>query len=292
MNRLGAYFTYWTDKYDTNYDECIRRAATLGFDCVGIRGTGIVKFSREKREATRRLAEDLGIGLTFVAALSGVDISSEDPESRNAAKETIKDIVNAVAEMKGAILAGSFYANWHGTLPLGVTDKRPWLDRSAAVMRELCGIAEDRGISLSLEILNRYESCLLNTAAEGMDYLERVDCRNIGLLLDTFHMNIEEKSLPDAIVTAGERLNHFHIGEANRDVPGPGGHIDWDAVFAALHRVGYAGVIEFEPFVVMGTEISKNICLWRDLANGRDIDDLMAESLAFVRERLAAVGAE
>jgi D-psicose/D-tagatose/L-ribulose 3-epimerase len=291
MNRLGAYFTYWTDRYDTDYDECIRRAAALGFDCVGIRGTGIVKFSREKREATRRLAEDLGVGLTFVAALSGVDISSEDPGSRDAAKKAIADIVMAVAEMRGTILAGSFYADWHGTLPLGVADKRPWLDRSASVMRDLCGIAGDCGVELSLEILNRYESCLLNTAAEGMDYLERVGSRNIGLLLDTFHMNIEEKSLPDAIATAGDRLNHFHVGEANRNVPGPGGHIDWDGVFAALDRVGYKGVIEFEPFVVMGTEISKNICLWRDLTGGRDIDELMAESLAFVRERLASVRA-
>lgn len=292
MNKLGAYFTYWADQYDADYDESIRRAAALGFDCVGVRGTGIAKFSREKREATRKLAEDLGVKLTFVAALAGADISSDDPEARKTAATTIRAIVEAVADMRGDILAGSFYSGWHGVLPLGVTDKRPWLDRSATIMRELCRIAGDSGIVLCLEILNRYESFLLNTAAEGMDYIERVGSANLGLLLDTFHMNIEEKSLPAAIALAGERLKHFHIGESDRDVPGPDGHIDWDGVFSALAGIGYDGVIEFEPFVSMGTEISKNICLWRDLTGGRDIDEKLGESLAFVRARLAAARAK
>ncbi|MDR1520149.1 MAG: sugar phosphate isomerase/epimerase [Planctomycetota bacterium] len=287
-NKVGAYFTYWAEKYNTDYDICVRKAAALGFDAIGVRGTGIVEFSDGKKDATRRLAEDLGLKMNFVAALADHDIASEDADSRRRGVEYVKRILDAVAYMKGDLLAGSFYSRWHGALPAGVTDKTPWLERSARGMREICRAAADHGIRVSLEILNRYETCLLNTAAEGVDYVGRVGADNLGLLLDTFHMNIEEDTLPGAIGTAGRLLSHFHLGEANRDVPGPGGHIDWDAVFKALGRVGYGGIVEFEPFVVMGTEIGGNVRLWRDLSGGMDLDEKIRRSLAFVRERMAA----
>ena len=287
-NKVGAYFTYWAEHYNTDYDICIQKAAALGFDAVGVRGTGIVEFSDAKKDSTRKLAEDLGLKMNFVAALP-VDISSEDPAARDEGLKYIKRIIDAVAYMKGDILAGAFYSSWHSTLPIGVTDKTPWLERSAACMREICDVAADSGIRISLEILNRYETCLLNTAAEGVDYVRRVDRPNLGLLLDTFHMNIEEETLDGAIETAGDLLTHFHVGEANRDVPRPDGHIDWSAIFKALKRVGYQGIIEFEPFVTMGTEIGKNICLWRDLSAGLDLDEKMRRSLAFIRGQMAAV---
>lgn len=288
MFKLGAYFTYWATRYNADYDDCIRRAAALGFDAVGVRGTGIVEFSDAKKEATRKLAEDLGVKLTFVAALADYDISSEDAAARRKGVDYIRRIIDAIAFMKGDILGGSFYASWHSVLPVGVVDKRPWLDRSAEGMREICRAAADNGIAVSLEILNRYETFLLNTAAEGVAYVRQVGCPNLGLLLDTFHMNIEEDTLPGAIETAGDLLTHFHVGEADRDVPRPDGHIDWKAVFAALKRIGYRGIVEFEPFVTMGTEIGKNVCLWRDLTLGEDLDEKMRRSLAFVKREMAS----
>ncbi len=287
-NLVGAYFTYWAEHYNTDYDQCIKKAAALGFDAVGVRGTGIVEFSDEKKDSTRKLAEDLGLKMNFVAALP-VDISSEDPNARREGLDYIKRIIDAVVYMKGDLLAGAFYAAWHSTLPVGVTDKTPYLDRSAACMRDICTTAANCGIRISLEILNRYETFLLNTAAEGMDYINRVGADNLGLLLDTFHMNIEEDTLDGAIETAGNRLTHFHVGEANRDVPRPDGHIDWPRIFKALKRVGYQGIIEFEPFVTMGTEIGKNICLWRDLHGGMDFDVKLALSLKLMCEQMAAV---
>lgn len=288
-NKIGAFFTYWAEQYDADYDDCIRRAAALGFDTIGLRGTGIVKFSDAKKDATRKLADDLGIGLTFTAALAGIDISTEDPGARKQAADYIRSIVEAVAHMKGDILSGGFYASWHSVLPQGVTDKRPYMERSAACMRELCAIAADHGIRISLEILNRYETFMLNTAAEGVTYVDMVGADNLGLLLDTFHMNIEEETFAGAIETAGPLLTHFHLGEANRDVPGPDGHVPWHEIFSTLKKIGYKGVIEFEPFVTMGTEIGKNICLWRDLSGGMDLDKKMAKSLAFVKEQMASV---
>lgn len=288
-NKVGAYFTYWAREYNTDYDECIRRAAGLGFDAVGLRGTGVVEFSDAKKQATRDLADSLGVSLNYVAACAA-DLTSEQADERARGVKQICRILDAVAFMGGTLVCGAFYAPWKGTLPVGVTDKRPMMERSAGAMREICGHARDRGISLNLEILNRYENYLLNTVAEGLEYLELTGCPELGLLLDTFHMNIEEDALPGAIRAAGKRLGHFHIGEANRDVPGPGGHVDWREVFGALAGIGYEGIIEYEPFVANGTEISANICLWRDLTKGTDPDANMAESLAYVRRVLAEIG--
>ncbi|MDR3077440.1 MAG: sugar phosphate isomerase/epimerase [Planctomycetota bacterium] len=289
-NQLGAYFTYWVEKYNTDYDICLKKAAALGFQAVGLRGTGVVEFSDAKKDATRRLAEDLGLKLIYIVATADYDLSSEDAGVRQKAVDYLLRIIKAVAHMKGDLLGGSFYSPWHSSLPAGVTDKRPWLERSAAGMREICRAAGDHGIGVTLEILNRYESCLLNTAAEGMDYLGLAGCGNLGLLLDTFHMNIEEKTLPGAIAAAGDRLTHFHVGEADRDVPGPGGHINWGEIFAALKGIGYRGIIEFEPFVVMGTEIGRNVRLWRDLSGGLDLDEKLRRSLEFVRGEMARAG--
>ncbi|MDR2392194.1 MAG: sugar phosphate isomerase/epimerase [Planctomycetota bacterium] len=244
--------------YNTDYDSCIRKAATLGFDSVGLRGTGIVGFADEKKKATRELADSLGVTLNYVAAC-GADLASESGEERAVAVGQIGEILGAVASMGGTLVCGAFYAPWKGTLPAGVVDKRPNLERSARAMREICRRADGLGIRINLEILNRYENYLLNTASEGLEYLEAAGCGNLGPLLDTFHMNIEEETLPGAIRAAGDRLGHFHIGEANRDVPGPGGHIPWPEVFAAIRDIGYPGIVEFEPFVTNGSEIAANI---------------------------------
>jgi D-psicose/D-tagatose/L-ribulose 3-epimerase len=286
VNRIGAYFTYWASEYNADYDNCIRRAAALGFDSVGLRGTGITGFSDRKRAATKELADRLGVSLNYVAACRA-DLASESAGERALAAAQIGEILEAVAFMGGTLVCGAFYAPWKGTLPAGTTDKRPHLERSARAMREICRRAADLGIQINLEILNRYENYLLNTVAEGLEYLEAAGCGNLGLLLDTFHMNIEEETLPGAIRAAGGKLGHFHIGEANRDVPGPGGHIPWPEVFAALGDVGYAGIIEFEPFVANGTEIAANIHLWRNLAKGRDLDRKLGESLRYVKGILA-----
>ncbi len=290
-NKIGAYFTTWAATFEADYDDCIRKAAELGFDSIGIRGTGIIEFSKEKQLATRKLADDLGINLTFGAALArpDIDISSEDPEARKNGMAYMRRIIEAVAFMKGNTMTGPFYSQWHGTLPVSAKDKRPWIDRSVANMKELCKIAGDNGIRLSLEIVNRYETFLLNTAAEGVAYCKEVGAPNLGLHLDTFHMNIEEVTIPDGIATGGKYITHFHVGEANRDVPGPRGHINWKEVFTSLKNVGYKDIIEFEPFMTMGTSIANIIGVWRDLTDGQSVDEKMRQSLKFVKEQMAAV---
>lgn len=145
-------------------------------------------------------------------------------------------------------------------------------------MREIIKTAENSGVVYCVEAVNRFEGCLINTAKEALAYVEAVDSPNIGVLLDTYHMNIEENSFAEAIHLAGDKLTSFHTGDNNRRCPGRG-HIDFDEIFQALSDINYKGRIVSEPFVAQGNEVGRDIFVWRDLE-----EDMSAE----YRDREAA----
>lgn len=270
MNQFGIYFTYWADRYNTDYGAYISRAAALGFDTLGVRASGIVDMPAVKRLELKRQADDAGIRLTYgIGFPAQYDLTSAEVSTRNHAVEYAEKVLQAVHSMDGRLLNGVYYSSWPGALPQGVRDKRPYLQRSMAGMEKISLIAEDLGITCCLEVVNRYEGFLLNTAAEARDYVDELNRPNVMILLDTFHMSIEEARMAEAIVTAGDRLGHFHAGENNRDVPGKG-MIDWREIAGALRDINYQGIIELEPFVKMGCEIGTNVRVWRDISRGAD----------------------
>lgn len=120
-----------------------------------------------------------------------------------------------------------------------------------------------------MEVLNRFENHVLNTAKEGAAFVRQVRqleprANNVKVMLDTFHMNIEEQSFGDAIRAAGSLLGHFHTGECNRMVPGQG-RIPWREIHDALKDVGYDGAVVMEPFVIPGGQVGRDIRIWRDV---------------------------
>ena len=134
-------------------------------------------------------------------------------------------------------------------------------------------------------MLNRFENHVLNTAEEGVAFVREIDKPNVKVMLDTFHMNIEEDSFADAIRTAGPLLGHFHTGENNRRVPGKG-RLPWHEIGAALREIGYGGAVVMEPFVKMGGQVGNDIRVWRDLsgnANEAQMDEAARQALAFSR---------
>ena len=124
-----------------------------------------------------------------------------------------------------------------------------------------------------LEVLNRFEGYLLNTCAEAKQFVEQVDEPNVKIMLDTFHMNIEEDSMVDAILLAGDKLGHFHVGENNRRVPGKG-NLPWFQIGSALRTIGYDKNVVMEPFIKSGGTIGSDIKVWRDLSEGASVDQL------------------
>ena len=133
---------------------------------------------------------------------------------------------------------------------------------------------------------------MVNTAREAARYVDMVGSQNVGILLDTYHMNIEEPSIGDAIRLAGDKLVAFHVGENNRSCPGRG-HLDWDEIFGALKAVGYTGRIVAEPFVAVGGEVGRSVCSWRSLLEDTTEAVLDAEAaymLAFEKAMLKKWG--
>ena len=156
--------------------------------------------------------------------------------------------------------------------------------RDAARMKEVAKTVEDCGVYFNMEVVNRFEQYLLNTAEEAAAYVKQVGSPNCKILLDSFHMNIEEDSFSGAIRTAGRFLGHVHIGETNRRAPGAG-KMAWDEIFGTLREIGYGGAVVMEPFLIPGGEVGRDIKIFRDL----EVDDMDREAkraLDFVRGKL------
>jgi D-psicose/D-tagatose/L-ribulose 3-epimerase len=186
--------------------------------------------------------------------------------------------------MGGSILAGVTYGSWPRKLT-AKEDKRVLTDRAVAEVREAIKVAQDCGVTFCLEVVNRFEHFMVNTAAEAVAFAKRVDSPNCKLLLDTFHMNIEEHSFRDALLEAGKLLGHFHLGETNRRPPGLG-RVPWPEIFGTLLEINYSGAVVLEPFIVPGGEIGHTVPFYRDLLGNRSIDEEAARSAKFVRSQL------
>ena len=266
MNKLGIFINFWEKNWDCDHAKYIKKASDLGFDVLEFQAQALLEMSKERMTELKKMADDNNIELTYSLGLDPrFDVSSADENIRQGGIEYLKNIVERVGFMDGKIISGVSYAGW-GYVPRNdlTGNKEPIVERSVDSMKKIVKTAEDYGVTYCVEVVNRYEGCILNTAAEAMDYIKRVDADNIGVLLDTYHMNIEEDSFRDAILTAGDKLLGLHTGDNNRRCPGRG-HIDFDEIFKALAEVNFKGRIVSELFVAKGGEVGRDIYVWRNL---------------------------
>jgi sugar phosphate isomerase/epimerase len=181
---------------------------------------------------------------------------------RRAAIERIKSHIPLAAQFNAAVILG---------LIRGITPEGQSHDQSMAylvkALQECAAAAAPHGVRYALEPLNRYETDLIHTVADGLDLIERVGAGNFGLLLDTFHMNIEEPSIEESIQACGDRIFHFHVADSNRWHPGAG-HLDFERILGTLFRTGYSGFVsgEFMPVPNAGTSAQRSIEYLRGLA--------------------------
>lgn len=264
MNKLGIFMNFWEKNWDADHAKYIKKAADIGFDVLEFQAQPLLEMTDEKLLSLKKLADEVGIELTYSLGLDpAYDVSSPDEKVRLGGVDYLKRIVEQIGKMDGKLLSGVSYAGW-GTPSYVLNDKRPLLENSLKSMREIIKTAEDCGVTYCVEAVNRFEGCLINTAQEALDYAAQVDSKNIGVLLDTYHMNIEENSIGDAIRLVGDKLTSFHTGENNRTAPGRG-HLDWDEIFGALADINYKNRIVSEPFVMQGGEVGRDIHVFRDL---------------------------
>lgn len=267
--KFGIYFAFWEKEWKVSYEKYIKKVAGLGFDILEISCAPLPGLSDEELYRLRDIAKDHGIILTAgYGPTADQNLSSPDPAIVKNAKAYFTDLLKRLEKMGIRSIGGGLNSYWPVDYSKPIDKKRDW-EIGVRNVRDIGKVAADCGVDYCLECLNRFEGYLLNTAAEGVAFCEEVGLPNVKLLLDTFHMNIEEDSFYDAIVTAGARLRRLHTGETNRKVPGKS-RIPWREIGDALAKIGFDGDVVMEPFVKQGGTIGSEIKVWRDLSDNAD----------------------
>ncbi|MCL2828140.1 MAG: sugar phosphate isomerase/epimerase [Oscillospiraceae bacterium] len=264
--KFGTLYAYWTNEWSGDYLHYAKKVADLGFDILEISAGDLLTMSDGEIDALKALAKELEIAISSnIGPPKRYDVASSDPATRRAGIGFLTDIMERMDRLDSRSLVGVMYTYW----PNDFTDldKPAQWARGVESVKEMGKTAQALGITMGLEVVNRFETLLLNTAEEGVRFCQEVDNPNVKLLLDTFHMNIEEDSIPDAIRKAGSMLSAIHVGEGNRKIPGQG-HLPWAEIGRALRDIDFTGNVVMEPFVLKGGTVGSDIKVWRDLSNG------------------------
>lgn len=259
--KLGFNLLLWTTHVTDDHLDILRKLKATGYD-----GAEIPLFEgnvAHYRALGRRLA-DLGLQATGIGVMPGGGKSavSPDPKEREAALDHLKWLIDCTEALGGKLVSGPYHqplGEFTG-LPASEAEKQ----RVAEVHKRAARYAASAGIDMAVEPLNRFECYFLNTAAAAADLAARVGEPNYGYLYDTFHFNIEENSISGVIEPTAHAIKHVHISENNRGVPGAG-HIDFDAVFRALRKVGYDGWMTVEAFGSALPDLAAATKIWRPL---------------------------
>ena len=284
----GIYYAFWENEWNGDFLYYIEKVAKLGFDVLEIAAHHINSYNAQQLADIRQCAKDNGIILTAgIGPTKEKNLSSPDAAVRKAGDAFFRETLTNIAKLDVHLIGGALYSYW----PIDYSKPVDKIGDRARGIEGIAGIADFAnylGINLCMEVLNRFENHVLNTAAEGVAFVKEVGKPNVKVMLDTFHMNIEEDSIGGAIRTAGSLLGHLHTGECNRRVPGKG-RTPWREIGEALRDIGYNGTVVMEPFIKMGGTVGSDIKVWRDLsegANEAEMDKQAQDALVFQRYML------
>jgi len=286
MNPIGVCTWIWVSPFTDEDAGLARHAKEIGADVLEL---CIEDPGRVSADAVLAAAEGTGIAFSICGAFGpDRDLSHEDPRYRRLGLDYLQFLVDLAAATGAPTVVGPMYSAVGKARLLSAEDRQQQRRWAVESLREAADFAAAKGVRLALEPLNRFETDLVNTVEQGLDLCDRVGHENVGLLLDTFHMNIEEKSVGAAIRLAGDRLFHVHTCENDRGTPGTG-HVPWPEVFGALQGIGYQGQIVIESFTPAVQEIARAVSMWRPLdATG---DELAVRGVGFVRAGMNAAAA-
>jgi D-psicose/D-tagatose/L-ribulose 3-epimerase len=269
MNKLGVHALVWVGGW--SHEECakaIEQTAGLGYDLIEIPALDPKSIDVD---FTRRTLERNKLGVTMSLGLDAAsDISSGDPEKIKRGEALLLDALRVARDIGATHVCGILYSAFQKYF---VPPTEKGIQGSVEAIRRFCAEAAKSNITIGMEVVNRYESNVLNTAAQAVDFCKRVGAPNIKVHLDTYHMHIEEADIEAAIVETGPMLGYFHIGESNRGYLGAGS-LDFDRVFRGLAKAEYKGPITFESFssAVVNQPLSGILAIWRNLwTDGRDL---------------------
>jgi D-psicose/D-tagatose/L-ribulose 3-epimerase len=278
--KFGGHALVWAgDWSEASARKAAASAKKAGYDYIEML---MIEPDKIDVAMTKAVLSEYGLFATASLGLSPeTDVTSTNPSIVKKGDELLRKVVDKLHAIGSTELCGVIYCSL-GKYP-GPASSENRANSIAAVTR-LADYAADKGININLEVVNRYETNIMNTGKEGLKFLEAVNRPNAFLHLDTYHMNIEEDGMSQAVLDAGDALGYVHIGESHRGYLGSG-NVDFDTFFTALKKINYSGPITFESFssVVVDPALSNALCIWRNL--WEDSDDLAAHALKYMKAR-------
>ncbi|WP_058486541.1 dihydroxyacetone kinase subunit DhaL [Defluviitalea phaphyphila] len=255
---MSMFCKNWTDDILPH----IKKVEEIGFDGVEI---SLFGSTEEKIQKALKLANDLGLDVICGTGVTeDTDPSSEDENIRKNATDYLKKCVDLVADGGGLYLNGVLYAPWQ---KFSDTPREIRWKNASKVLKEVGMYAKEKNIGLNIEVINRFETDFFNRIEEAVEFLKMINLDNVKLLVDTFHMNIEEDDIYKALEKNISYIGCIHICENHRGVPGTG-HIDWKKIIDILKKNNYRGYLDMESFVESGTEVGNSLFIW----NGKNRD--------------------
>lgn len=282
MNPIGIYYAFLATSDQVDWHNCLERAAEAKADILEASAPKLHMETPEERKRIAAHAKDLGLGLTMACALRpDADVSSDDRAIWQAGVDLLKQDIDLAAEM-GAGALGGILTGVSKHFPPGIENTREQvLENSIRGLRIVAEHAGACGVTLGLEVANRFETPLVNTAEQALQVVNAIDHPAIGVHLDTFHMNIEEADSAAAIRLAGKKLVHFHVCENNRALPGQA-QVPWPRILAALKEIDYMGRIVIEALPGPYGTVASRLNIWRKLSE--NVDEELASSIAMLRQ--------
>lgn len=281
MRKLGIHALVWvTDWTEVSINRAVIQAAAAGYDLIE---AVIFDPAEAHPSLTAKTLEKAGLNVVTGMALNpAADISSPDPTIAKAGEALISDAILATRDMGSPLLGGVTHSAMHRYLTAAAPGT---LQRVTETYVRLAEKAATAGIRLGIEAVNRYESNVVNTLDDATTIVKAVGSPALFAHMDTFHMNIEEHDLVDAIMRNIDYIGHVHIGESHRGYLGTGS-VDFTSIFRTLVREGYDGPIVFEAFshAVLNNEVANALAAWT--AHWTDSDDLAIRGLNFMQEQL------
>jgi D-psicose/D-tagatose/L-ribulose 3-epimerase len=282
MIQYGINTFSWTSPFKTKDLPLLEKAKSMGFDIVEIPIEAETDIDYAK---AAEFYKRLGLKCVVCAVMGASrDPAHEDEAIQKGGVAYLKHLIDATATMGGSLVAGPVYSavgrQWQATPEQRKRD----LERCAKNLKEVAKHAEAKGVSIAIEPLNRFETSFINLTEQAVELMKMVGSPAMKLMIDTFHGNIEEKSLGRALELAGRDLVHVHANENDRGTPGSG-HVAWAEIGAALKKIKFSGSLSIESFTTEVKEIARAAAVWRPLAPS--MDGLAKDGLAFLKKLMA-----
>ncbi|TDE14360.1 sugar phosphate isomerase/epimerase family protein [Jiangella asiatica] len=275
---LGVNTWVWTSPLtDQRLAELAPRIREWGFDVIELPVEDLGDWDPEH---ARKLLDTLGLSATIVLAMGpGRELVAADHATIAATRDYLRRVVDVAATVSSPVVAGPAYTSVGRTWRIGGSERPACYEQLRDGLAPVVEHAAAAGVTVAVEPLNRYETSLINTVDQVLEALDGLPADGVGVALDIYHMNIEERSIPEAIRRAADRIAHVQVCANDRGAPGAD-HLDWPGIVAALDEARYRGPLVIESFTGENATIATAASIWRPLAKSQDA--IAVDGLSFL----------